>query len=87
MFIKILDPSKPQASTLLSEVRDIYKRLMTREDAATHYDSSLIKLPRDSKEDVWCLYITNHNNNSYYLLAEIGAVFIMNNDGKTIDKF
>lgn len=86
MFVKILDTTTREGSKLFSNVRDIYKSAEPRDKAYYEYDSCFIKENSENK-DIWKLYITNNNGNSYYLLAEIGNVFIMNDDGKTIDRF
>lgn len=89
MILKIFHGGAAIASSafyLRSGVRSIYKRDEDREKAIEGFNSSFLCASAEGGL-VWVLLITDDNGNERYLLAELNDVFVMNDDGKTIDRF
>lgn len=89
MIVKIVARHKHNADYTRSAVKSVHKELMeyVHGEPLSEFveDYSLIDLRESSS--VWRLTLHDDNGGCYTMAAPIMGVFLMNDNGKTIDRF
>lgn len=89
MIVKITTDNNKE-SYIISGVKGITRKFVDRnseEALDTEPMFTISELNDVISKNVWCLIIDREHGDSEMVLADLTSVYVMNDDGKTIDHF
>jgi len=87
MILKVNDGNRELGMFMRSGIEQVHRRMSPYSEVQPAYDDSLVSRKKSPSDSVWVLFSRTADGREFYMLAEVGSVFIENDEGKTIERF